>query len=262
MRATGLHVEYAGEGAALVWAHGLAARAAGDSWADWAALARTLKVVRYDARGHGNSAVPGDPHDYRWDRLGRDMLAVADGAGDARFIAGGVSMGCATAIHAAVQAPARIKALVLVLPPAAWEARAAQAAKYRRAAALGKSLGSRLVSQLAGKAIEDTLPRWFVDAEPGKAAAMSGRSGALDGNAWADRMLGAAASNLPPRDAFAALAHIPAAILAWEGDATHPLSSAEALHRLLPQSTLFVARDHASFTTIAGRIGAFARAHA
>jgi pimeloyl-ACP methyl ester carboxylesterase len=45
-------------------------------------------------------------------------------------------MGAAVALHAAAQAPERVAGLVLVLPPTAYDTRAAQAADYLAGASL------------------------------------------------------------------------------------------------------------------------------
>jgi pimeloyl-ACP methyl ester carboxylesterase len=52
---------------------------------------------------------------------------------------------------------------------------------------------------------------------------------------------GAAASDLPPPEAIAAIRR-PTLILAWDGDPGHPLATAERLHDLIPGSVLSVAR--------------------
>ena len=36
------------------------------------------RVLRYDARGHGESTGDLDPDSYRWDRLAGDLLALLD----------------------------------------------------------------------------------------------------------------------------------------------------------------------------------------
>jgi pimeloyl-ACP methyl ester carboxylesterase len=116
----------------LVWGHGLLSdRASEDELGlfDWSAL-DGVRLVRYDARGHGASSAPADPDELRWSALAQDMLAVGEAVGASRFVAGGASMGCATALHAAVAAPERVEALVLVIPPTAWETRTAQAQMY------------------------------------------------------------------------------------------------------------------------------------
>ena len=51
----------------------------------------------------------------------------ADEQGHARYVLGGVSMGAATALAAAVQQPGRVAGLILALPPTAWDSRPRQA---------------------------------------------------------------------------------------------------------------------------------------
>ncbi len=108
---------------------------------DWDRLARAHRIVRWDARGHGDSDGAATADEYRWDNLARDLVALADSLGVERFVAGGVSMGAATALHAAVTAASRIDGLVLVLAPTAYETRAAQASQYRGGATLIEEQG-------------------------------------------------------------------------------------------------------------------------
>lgn len=56
-----------------------------------AAFARAYRVVRYDRRGHGRSAVPKGPYDM--EMLARDALAVLDGLGVEKAHWLGLSMG-------------------------------------------------------------------------------------------------------------------------------------------------------------------------
>jgi 3-oxoadipate enol-lactonase/4-carboxymuconolactone decarboxylase len=55
------------------------------------ALLRRFRVLRLDLRGHGASDAPAG--DYTMAQLGRDVLAVADAAGAARFAYCGLSLG-------------------------------------------------------------------------------------------------------------------------------------------------------------------------
>ena len=136
-----LAVRRRGEGIPFVWGHSLMGSMRVEDQArlwDWGVVERQVEVVRYDARGHGNSDGSYNPLDYCWDRMAADMLAVATSVAAerrcARFMLGGISMGAATALQAAVQQAAQVAALVLVLPPTAWETRPRQSAIYRRLA--------------------------------------------------------------------------------------------------------------------------------
>ena len=154
-------VEHAGEGMALVWGHGLTqSRRLEDRrpLVDLSLLA--ARVVRYDARGHGESESTPELAGYGWEELARDQLELATALGIDRYVAAGASMGAATALHAAVIAPERIDALVLVIPPTGWETRAEQTGAYEQGAALIETVGVERVIA-AGSLVAPPDP--FVD---------------------------------------------------------------------------------------------------
>jgi 3-oxoadipate enol-lactonase len=86
-----------------------------------------FQVLRYDARGHGASAIP--PGDYRLDQLGQDVLALADKLNLPRFAFCGISMGGAVGQWLALNAPQRLTKLILANTapkfgtPETWDAR-------------------------------------------------------------------------------------------------------------------------------------------
>ena len=73
-------------------------------------LADQFSVIRFDARGFGESSRPPDGPFARWD----DLFAVMDAAGVERAHLVGVSQGAETALDATVTAPDRVDHLVLV----------------------------------------------------------------------------------------------------------------------------------------------------
>jgi 3-oxoadipate enol-lactonase len=75
------------------------------------AFARHFRLVRFDRRGHGGSAVPKGP--YSIERLGRDALAVLDGLGIKRFNWCGLSMGGMEGMWLGANAASRIDKLIL-----------------------------------------------------------------------------------------------------------------------------------------------------
>lgn len=105
----------------------------GSTTAMWApqvpVLARHLRVVRFDHRGHGRSPVPPGP--YTVADLGRDVLELMDRLGIARAHYAGLSLGGMVGMWLAAHAPDRIDRLALLctaahLPPAqGWLDRAA-----------------------------------------------------------------------------------------------------------------------------------------
>ncbi len=81
-------------------------------WAQQAAdLQPYFQVLRYDTRGHGASDVT--KGEYSIDRLGRDVLGLADALGIAQFAFCGLSLGGATGQWLALNAGDRVSRLVL-----------------------------------------------------------------------------------------------------------------------------------------------------
>jgi pimeloyl-ACP methyl ester carboxylesterase len=119
MAAPALHVEVHGPHAApgVVLAHGF-----GGSARNWRPQLRALRaryrVVVYDARGHARSEAPREAAAYRREELVADLLRVSLASGDPRPVLGGLSLGAAVALRAALAHPERARALVLASPPA------------------------------------------------------------------------------------------------------------------------------------------------
>jgi pimeloyl-ACP methyl ester carboxylesterase len=204
----------------------------------WSGLADLLQIIRYDARGHGASEASYLATDYHWGNLGTDMLGVAEAVGTTRFIAGGASMGCATALCAACAAPECIDALFLVIPPTAWETRAAQADVYNNLAHVVETQGlSALVEILKQRPL---LPQFLVGAFPAWADLHLRHIAALQERMVPALLRGAGLANFPPRDQLQTLT-IPTLILAWADDASHPLATAQELAGLLSQAQLHIA---------------------
>ena len=240
----------------FLWGHGLMGSVAQEDAIpifDWSPVCAHTRLVRYDARSHGESGRDLDPAHLRWPELARDMLGLADALGAPRALLGGVSMGCATSLHAAVLAPDRVIGLVLVAPPTAWQTRPRQARFYRIASTVVSWVGLAPFRLLA------SLPRPR-SASP-VAALQSGVAEQLahaDARAVATAMRGAADSDLPDRAALREL-RIPALILAWRGDSVHPVSTATQLAELLPRADLRVAATLDEVRAWPALIATFAR---
>ena len=147
-------------------------------------------------------------------------------------------MGTATSLHAAVVAPERVLALVLVIPPTAWETRPAQRELYEAGAEVIERDGLEAFADLS--AAEPPPPIFAHIADVVKEAQRANFL-AQDAAILPTVLRGVAGSDVPPRDTVAAI-DLPALILAWEGDPGHPESTAESLHELLGDSELEVAR--------------------
>ncbi len=88
---------------------------------------KTLRVLRYDTRGHGQTSVTQGP--YTIEQLARDVLALADALDVKRFHFCGLSMGGMIGMWLGVNAPERLNKLVLcstaakIGTPETWNAR-------------------------------------------------------------------------------------------------------------------------------------------
>jgi 3-oxoadipate enol-lactonase len=247
IRGAELAISDSGAGPAVFYGHGLSSSRAQDAASgmfDWQRISSRHRVVRWDARGHGESSGTGEAETYRWDNLAHDLLALADALGVERFTAGGVSMGAATALHAAVAAPDRVEALVLVLAPTAYETRAAQGDLYRAGADLVETSGiDTYLEQVHAAPVPEILAD-FADLYRQVPAVREELLPAV--------LRGAAASDLPDADAVRAVT-APTLLLAWETDPGHPVTTAERLAELLPDTELHVAHrlgDLASWTDL------------
>lgn len=244
IRGCELATRESGSGVPFLWAHGLLSNMEQEEAVGlFAWRSDGVRVVRYDARGHGESEASRDPAALRWPELARDMLALAETLGNGPLYLGGVSMGCATALHAAVIAPERVAGLVLVAPPTAWETRPRQARFYRASASVVDWVGLgpfRLLASLPGprgdspmRALQRVMAEQLAHADP---------------RSVVSALRGAAESDLPDLARLREL-HAPALILAWRRDPVHPVSTATRLAGLLPASELHVARTLAEVRT-------------
>ncbi len=92
-----------------------------------AAFAERFRVLRYDSRGHGQSAVPPGP--YRIEHLGRDVVGLLDALGLERVRFCGLSKGGMVGMWLATNAPERVERLALCNTsayfgqPETWNAR-------------------------------------------------------------------------------------------------------------------------------------------
>jgi 3-oxoadipate enol-lactonase len=117
-------------------------------WAANTPLWRDFRVVRCDARGHGGSDVPLGP--YSVDDLGRDALGLLDSLGLDRVSFCGLSIGGATGVWLALNAPERIDRLIL----ACTSARFGDPGPWHERAATVRAEGMSVI-------VETVVSRWF-----------------------------------------------------------------------------------------------------
>ncbi|WP_027018919.1 alpha/beta fold hydrolase [Corynebacterium sputi] len=192
------------------------------------------RLLRYDARGHGRSTGRQVAEDYQWPNLADDLLRILDQWFPGEQVHGvGPSMGSATLLHAAIKDPGRFSSFTLMVPPTAWETRAAKADEYRFGADLVEKFGVEAMmtagQDVAPPPARSGLPVTLPDVTPELLP-------------WALR--GAAMSNLPDPEQIASIG-VRTSILAWTDDPGHPVSTALRLTELMPNASLRVARTPA-----------------
>jgi pimeloyl-ACP methyl ester carboxylesterase len=132
--------EQAGAGPAIVLLHGLTATRRYVVMGSRVLERAGLRVLAYDARGHGRSDPAPDARAYGYERLARDLRNVLDAEGVERAVLAGASMGAHTAVRFALEHPARVGALGLITPaydPSAHTGRSQQEYAHWDALAAG-----------------------------------------------------------------------------------------------------------------------------
>ena len=105
------YTDTGGPGPALVLTHGFLMDSSMFA-KQVSALAGQMRIVAWDARGHGQTRDDGNLFTY-WD-LAADTFAVMDAAGLAHAYVGGMSQGGFSALRAALIDPVRVDGLVLI----------------------------------------------------------------------------------------------------------------------------------------------------
>ena len=117
------------------------------------ALATRFRLVRYDRRGHGRSAVPPGP--YSIDDLGRDAVGLLDELEIERASFCGMSIGGVVGMWLASEAPERVDRLVLCCTAPSFPPRE----QWLDRAATVRASGVAAVAEAA-------LDRWFTPSAP------------------------------------------------------------------------------------------------
>ena len=228
-----LRVQSRGEGLPLLWTHGMFHPIDVDDHTTVGGVLGSLlrcRVVRYDVRGLGRSPPAPTDDAHTWDRLADDLLALADSLELDRFIAGGISMGAAVSLHAAVKAPSRMLGLLLLAPPTGWDTRPPQLEGYRALAALTpQGVVDKINGDLAREKVPVTPPLKAMLDEIGRSSPLA-----------MSRVLRAAAKSDLPRRADLEELRLRSLLLPWENDSGHPISTAREIACALRGSELEV----------------------
>ena len=223
-----------GRGEPVVLVHGLA-----DDHRAWrrvvAPLMLTRRVVLYDLRGHGASAL--GSADGSLAQLGADLIDVLDAAGIERGVVAGFSLGGTIAMRAAIDRPERVSALALV----ATSSRVNGAARswYEERAALVERDDSELRATLEADT-EDVYRNRSAEIAAGLRIR---RESTADPRGFANACRAMASLNEAPLDPELDAISVPTVILAGDADQHCPPRAAEIIAEHIPGSTMRVLED-------------------
>ncbi|WP_416067864.1 alpha/beta fold hydrolase [Rhizobium sp. ZK1] len=225
-----LSVYDCGTGKALLFQHGLGGNEA--QVAQVIPEALDWRRITTECRGHGSSTL-GTRRPFSIAMFAADVIAAADEKGVDRFIAGGISMGAAIALHLAKTHPERVIGLVLVRPAWSFARAPANLAPIREIAALLRSH-----SRADGQALfarSATAERLRMDA-PDNLASLLGYFERPDALAFADVLDDIASDGTGVLQEDAAKLAVPALVLGNRQDAIHPLTVAQVMADTLPNA--------------------------
>ena len=220
----------------LVWLHGLLLDANLSRGLARRLAARGNRVVLLDLLGHGRSDKPRHAGPHRMDLYAEQVLCLLDELAADQVVLGGVSLGTNVSLLATVQAPGRVRGLVLEMPVLVS---AAPAAALVFAPLLVEVHYARAVLRLVSRVFSRLPPSGlgpldsFISAaasDPGEIAAV------LHGV-----LLGPIAPTIDQRRAITA----PALVLGHGIDLIHSFADARRLSRQLPDARLIRTRTFA-----------------
>jgi pimeloyl-ACP methyl ester carboxylesterase len=214
-----------GDGLAVVFQHGLGADQAqcAEAFPRHAGLRRiTLDCPARNARPFSIAG------------FAADVLDACDARGVHRFVAGGISMGAAIALHLAVRVPDRVLGLALVRPAWLWDAAPETMRPYAEVAAALRAHGPAAGrAAFAASATAAHLAR----AAPDNLASLLGFFDRPDPSFMADLLDDIARDGPAVTQAQATALRVPTLVVGQARDEVHPLALARALADAIPHAT-------------------------
>jgi pimeloyl-ACP methyl ester carboxylesterase len=228
VRGVRLYFEEHGSGPCVIAAHGMLGSIATATAMSAPKLASNgLRVIAYDARGHGLSDYTDRHEDYSWTALAEDMHQLMNALGIERATICGTSMGAGVALTLALAQPTRVERLILRSPPPFAEdlgpARRRMSALASMCHYLGVPLTALIARMLPGNAEQARMI-----SRQRRAALLPAIRGLLFHGAPL------------PTERLGEI-HVPTRIFCHLGDAMHPLRSGELIRDRIPGASLHVA---------------------
>ena len=212
---------------AVVMMHSLGSN--GSMWTPQiSALSADFHVIAVDTRGHGRSSAPAG--DYHVDQLGADVLTIADHIGIEQFHAVGLSLGGQMAMWLALNAPDRVRSLVLANTGAKIGTHDLWQARIDAVTTDGMlSIRDAVLARWFAPGFADRHPDWFAEAQDTFAA--------TDPAGYAGCCAALRESDL--RASVGAIV-APTLVIGGELDLATPPADVEWLHRHISTSELMI----------------------
>jgi len=234
-----------GSGQPLIWLHGMLNSVESDSiysLVDFENLAQQVQLIRYNAC---DKSITGD---YSWSGLVTELNEIIDSLDAEKVILGGVSMGSGTALYTAIRHPEKVKALILVTPPPAWEVRVAVQKTYERIAL--KARPDHLPDFLKRLILlNQDPPEFFEQQFPETRQKLLELRMSFDPAYYYSIYHGGAISDFPERKELSKL-KVPTLIVGDPNDPGHPIEVAREMNSLIPDSELFLVSDYSDFLNL------------
>jgi 3-oxoadipate enol-lactonase len=241
VHANGIEIVYEmeGEGPVVTMSHSL-----GCSLAMWDEQVRAMRgryrVLRYDTRGHGQTAAPAGP--YTLEQMAEDLrgLLAALGIAQTHFV--GLSMGGMIGQVFALKYPAAFQSLVLCDTTSRYPAAAAPVWEERIKTVSAKGMEPMLAP---------TLERWFTAPFRKRRPDVMDRVAALIRNTPPAGYIGCCHA-IPKIDVTRRLGEVrcPALVIVGEEDPGTPVEMAREIHAALPSAELAILRSASHLSNV------------
>ncbi|MBN9217944.1 MAG: alpha/beta hydrolase [Mesorhizobium sp.] len=215
-----------------------------------------------ECRAQGGSAA-GSKRPFSIAMFADDVLAAADTAGVDRFVAGGISMGAAIALHLAARHPQRVSGLVLVRPAWVFDAAPQNMRPYVEAADLIRRLP---LDEARDTFASSATSSRFRSEAPDNLASLLGFFARENATVFAEVMQAIANDGPGITRAEASALAVPALVIGCGADLVHPLATARDLANVMPNATFAEVTPKAThkdrhFAEIRAAIGGFLDRH-
>ncbi|MDP2889145.1 MAG: alpha/beta hydrolase [Bacteroidota bacterium] len=245
-------LQITGYGQPFIWLHGMLGSVESDSvysMVDFNRVSEIASVIRYDSCGKSATG------DYSWNGMTNELFHLVNHYKFEPLILGGTSMGSGTAIHFAVRFPEKVKALILVTPPPAWEKRKVVKSLYNKIAMKAEQptmpdFLRRLIT------LNQDPPDFFENEHPGTRQRLLNSRLGFDALYYPQIYRGGAASDLPAPEEIEKI-KVPTLIAAFPDDLNHPLEMAQTLNNLISGSEMFIISDYDGFLKFQEKIREF-----